>query len=109
MTNAPSDLSPDEIEACLTQLVRTVQAQSTLIQDLVQVAVALDPAAMEPLRDQAAKEHARACEERWTAPDADEREYLFRTRFLAYDLALARAGSFYKPCEVVSLDAVCRK
>lgn len=103
-----SDLTMDDVDAYLTQLVRTVQVQDSLILDLLQCMVSIDAESVGRLRQLAAAQLARVHETRWSDPDADENEFLHRARFCAYDKVLARAGSFYQPCEVITLDAARR-
>ena len=107
MTETPT-LTMADVDAYLTQLVLTVQVQDSLISDLLQCMVAIDAESVGRLRQMAAAQLGRVHETRWSDPDADENEFLHRTRFCAYDKVLARAGNLYRPCEIITLDAARR-
>lgn len=79
------------------------QATSTLVADLIQMMVALDPQALSDLRDHEWKQSHRAFAFR--NADAIQLAHLHVLRFEAIDAALARAGRHFEPPEVVRLDA----
>lgn len=89
-------------------MIQTFQAHESLLSDCLQCLVAIDQDSMSRLRQREAVALAQVHEERYSSDEADEREFHHRKRFIMLDTVLARAGDFYKPCEIVSLDAARR-
>lgn len=104
----PEDMTVAELNDTLHEVIRSLKFHEGMLTDLLQMMTELDPHSIGRLRVQAAIALGQVHAERHTDPLADERESYWRHRFIMLDTVLARAGSYFKTAELITLDAARR-
>jgi len=104
-TDHGAPLTDDEVSDLFSTIMGKMDAQESLISDLIGIMVELDPHSMGRLRDSAFRSLAHLHRIADRAPHADHWELFWRTRARMLEVPLQRAGHPYEPVPVVDLAA----